>query len=133
MLRQEPTQTLPLKLLKEATIHFYCLFDESSFSDICKIIELKELNWLRKHMKNVRSSQPCLSMNFCTEFSKALFQWIFVLNSAKHKFFPVSIVKVKDSFRSTCSNFRASLKKDLECFNFRATTFNHQSPFLLKQ
>ena len=22
-------------------------------------------------MKNVRSSQPCTSMNFCTEFSKA--------------------------------------------------------------
>ena len=32
-------------------------------------------------MKNVRSSQPCISMNFCTEFSK-------------HKFFPVSIVKM---------------------------------------
>ena len=23
-------------------------------------------------MKNVRSSQPCISMNFCTEFGKAL-------------------------------------------------------------
>ena len=33
MLRQKPTQVLPLKLLKEATIHFYCLFDESRFSD----------------------------------------------------------------------------------------------------
>ena len=28
----------------------------------------KELNWLCKHMKNVRSCQPCTSMNF---FSKA--------------------------------------------------------------
>ena len=44
-------------------------------------MELKELNWLCKHMKNFRSSQPCTSMNFCTEFS------------VKHKFFHVSIVK----------------------------------------
>ena len=28
MFRQKPTQVLPKKLLKEATIHFYCLFDE---------------------------------------------------------------------------------------------------------
>ena len=34
-------------------------------------MELKELNSLSKHMKNVRSSQPCISMNFCIEFSKA--------------------------------------------------------------
>ena len=67
MSRQKPTQVL----LKEATIHFYCLFDESGFSDICKIMELKELNWLCQHTKNVRSSQPCTSMNFCIEFSKA--------------------------------------------------------------
>ena len=64
MLRQKPTQVLPQMLLKEATIHFYCLFDELHFSDICTIIELKELNLLRKHMKNVRSSQRCISMNF---------------------------------------------------------------------
>ena len=37
---------------------------------------IKELNWLCKHMKNVRRSQPCISMIF---FSK-------------HKFFHVSIV-----------------------------------------
>ena len=49
------------------------------FSDICTIIELKELNWLCKHTKNVKSSQPCI-------------QWIFVLNQVKHKFFHVSIV-----------------------------------------
>ena len=35
MLRQKPTQVLPEKLLKEATINFYCLYDESRFSDIC--------------------------------------------------------------------------------------------------
>ena len=44
MLRKKPTQILPLKLLKETTVHFYCLFDESRISDICKIMELKELN-----------------------------------------------------------------------------------------
>ena len=71
MLRQKSTQILPEKLLKEATIHFYCLFDESRFSDICAIMELKELNLLCKHMKIVRSSQPCISVNICTEFSKA--------------------------------------------------------------
>ena len=36
-----------------------------------RIMELKELNWLCKHIKNVRPSQPCISMNFCTKFSKA--------------------------------------------------------------
>ena len=41
MLRQKPAQVL---LLKEATIHFYCLFNDSRFSDICTIMELKELN-----------------------------------------------------------------------------------------
>ena len=33
-------------------------------------MELKELNWLCKHMKNVRSSQTYISMNFCSELSK---------------------------------------------------------------
>ena len=44
MLRQKQTQILPQKLLKEETIHFYCLFDESRFSDICTVMELKEPN-----------------------------------------------------------------------------------------
>ena len=44
MLRQNPTQVLSQKFLKEATIQFYYLFDESRFSDICTIMELKELN-----------------------------------------------------------------------------------------
>ena len=55
MLGQKPTQVFPWKLLKEA--------DESRLSDICMTIGLKELNWLCKHMKNVRSSQPCILMN----------------------------------------------------------------------
>ena len=58
--------------MKEATIHFYCLFDESRFSDICTIMELEELNSLCKHMKNVRSSQPCIQMNFCTKASSSM-------------------------------------------------------------
>ena len=33
MLRQKPAQILPWKLLKKAIIPFYCLFDESRFSD----------------------------------------------------------------------------------------------------
>ena len=35
-----------VKVLKDVTIHFYCLFDESRFSDICAMMELKELNSL---------------------------------------------------------------------------------------
>ena len=60
-----------VKVTERSNHSFYCLFDESRFSDICRIMELKELNSLCKHMKNVRCSQPCISMNFCTEFSKA--------------------------------------------------------------
>ena len=44
MLRQKPTQVLPLKLLKEATIHFCYILDEVRISDICMMMELKELN-----------------------------------------------------------------------------------------
>ena len=48
MLRQKPIQDLSQKLLKEATTHFYYILDESRFSDLCTIKELKELNWLCK-------------------------------------------------------------------------------------
>ena len=43
MLKQKLTQILPYNLLKEATIYFHCLFDESRFSEICTIMELKNL------------------------------------------------------------------------------------------
>ena len=62
----------------ERSNYSFLLFGESRFSDICTILELKEPNWLCKHMKNVRSSQTCISMNL-------------VLTSVKHKFFHVSI------------------------------------------
>ena len=42
---------------------------------------LKELYWLCKHMKTL-------------EAAKLVFQWIFVLNSVKHKFFHVSTVNL---------------------------------------
>ena len=54
--------------------YFYCLLDESCFSGICTIIELNELNWLCKHMKNFRRNQPCILMNFCTELSSSM--WV---------------------------------------------------------
>ena len=42
-------------------------------------MEFVELICLSKYMKKVRSSQPCISINSCTELSKT-------------QFFPVSIV-----------------------------------------
>ena len=49
-------------------------------------MELKELNWLCKHEKYQKQQT---------------FQWIFVLNSIKHKFFNVSIInqRFSDVFR----------------------------------
>ena len=44
MLKQKLTQILLYKLLKETTIHFYCLLGKSRFSDVCTIMKLKELN-----------------------------------------------------------------------------------------
>ena len=78
MLRQKPTQVLTQKLLKETAIHFYCLFDESRFSDIWTIMELKKLD--------------CVNMWKMSETANLVFQWIFVLNLVKQKFVHVSIV-----------------------------------------
>ena len=64
MLRQKPALVLPQMLLKEATIHFYCLFDGITFFRHLYDNGLKELNRLCKHMKNVKSSQLCISMKF---------------------------------------------------------------------
>ena len=82
MLRQTKKPSSFAVKVPERSNHLFLLsIWWTRYSDICTIIELKELNWLCKHMKNVRSSQPCISMNF-------------VLNSAKHKFLShVSIVK----------------------------------------
>ena len=67
------TKTNPnfaVNLLKGATIHFY---RQTS----ALIMEYTEHNWLCKHMKKIRSSQPVIP----------------VLNWVKHQSFPVSIVK----------------------------------------
>ena len=50
------------------------IFTAYLMNDICTIIELKELNCLCKHTKKVRSSQSCISMNFCTEWSSSM--WV---------------------------------------------------------
>ena len=63
MLRQKPIPDLSQKLLKEATTHFYYIFDESRFSDLCTIMELKELNWLCKQTYEKRQKQPTLYFN----------------------------------------------------------------------
>ena len=64
-------------MLKGATIHFYCLFDELHFQTSVIIMECIEFNWLCKHIKKIKSSQPAIP----------------VLNWVKHHPFPVSIVK----------------------------------------
>ena len=80
MLRKKTNSSFAVKLLKEKTIHFYCLSDESRFSDTYTIMELDELNWLCKHMKT-------------SEAANLVLHWIFVLNSVKEKLLHVSIVK----------------------------------------
>ena len=70
------------------------------FSDICTILELKELNWLCKHMENVRTDQPCIWM-------------IFVLNSVKHKFFHVSIVTKIEHIRNNLNRIVWHLVKNV--------------------
>ena len=79
MLRQKPTQIFALKVTERSN-HSFLLFDASCFLDICTKIELKELNWLCKHMKTSGAAN-------------LVFQRIFVLNSVKLKFSHVSIVK----------------------------------------
>ena len=73
MLRQKPTQVLPWKLLKKATIHLFCLFDESRFSGISVRID-------------------CVNIWKTSEAANLVFQWIFLLKSVKHKLSHVSIV-----------------------------------------
>ena len=105
MLRQKPNQVLPQMLLKEATIHFYCLLDESCFSDNCTIKELKELNWLWRHMKNVRSSQPCISMNVCTESSSSIWVSLIELNMRNNFVYITVSIYHCNSFKVSYSFF----------------------------
>ena len=61
-------------MLKGATINFYCLFDESHFSNICNVImECIELNWLSKPMKKIRSSEAAiLVLNWVKQFFQCI-------------------------------------------------------------
>ena len=64
-------QFCPKTCTKEQPFIF-CLFGESSFSNICTLyvtMECIELNWLCKHMKSVRSSQTSISIKSWTELS----------------------------------------------------------------
>ena len=72
-------------MLKRATIHFECLFDESQLSNICTDngICIIELNWFCKHVKRVRSSQQAIPvLNWVKHGQPA----ILVLNSVKRSF-----------------------------------------------
>ena len=56
------------------------------FQMSCTIMELKELH--------------CINIWKASEAANFVFQWFFVLNSVKHKFFYVSIVKQTCSFKT---------------------------------
>ena len=74
-------------------------------SATCKRI----LNWLCEHMKNVRSN--------------LVFQWIFVQNSVKHKFFHVSIVKdVSIAFRGFSKTLSKQVARQVDYFVFKPIT-----------
>ena len=70
---QKPNQILLYNLLKGATVHFYCLFDEWSF------------------MEGIELKIDCVNIWKCSETAKLLLQIILVLNWIK-QFSPVSIV-----------------------------------------
>ena len=70
MLRKKTNSSFAVKVTERSSHSFLLCIWWITFLDTYTIMELEELNWLCKHMKNVRSSQPCTSLNFCTEFSK---------------------------------------------------------------
>ena len=84
-------------MLKGATIHFYYLFDDSTFfKHLCYnyvIMECIPLNWLYKYMKKVRSRQAA----------------IFVLNWVKHSF----SLRVSSTSRRTTVSFVKQFSSDI--------------------
>ena len=84
-------------MLKGATIHFYCLYLMNHTSVL--IIECLELNWLCKHIKRIRSSQPAIP----------------VLNWVKHESFPESIVKGYLRYKTTLCH---KAVRDVQLMNF---------------
>ena len=58
-------------MVKGATIHFLAIWSRILFKHQCSLLicetECIKLNWLCKHMKMIRSSQPYISINPFTE------------------------------------------------------------------
>ena len=93
------------------------------------IIELKELNWSCKHMKKFRSSQPCISINFCTGSSSP--KWVSLNSLAKHdpiysyRLLPEQLIKsvLQNSENSYSENFK-SHEKVMEFFFSKVAGYN---------
>ena len=83
VLRQKLIQILPWTCWKKQPSIFTVYLMNHIFQTSVLIMECIELNWLRKHMKKIRSSKPAIP----------------VLNWVKHKPFPLSIVNLWDIFR----------------------------------
>ena len=97
-LRKDVFQCLDInqtKFCDKTTIYFHCLFDESHFQTSVLSIRdnecIMELNWLWKHIKKVRSSQPA----------------IIVLNWIKYRF---------SLWVSLTSNVNKDIEKVFICF-----------------
>ena len=52
-----------------------------------------EINWLCKHRKKVRSSQTCISINFCTKLSKTKFSLWVLLSQSKCSLEPKNFLR----------------------------------------
>ena len=93
-------------------IHFYCLLDKSRI-------------WLCKYMKNVRSSQPCISMNFCTESSSSTWtslSWLIKGGSCCHVFQRTGRVSKTDKWSGRAIDFET--ENVIRCFSvFRGHPF----------
>ena len=81
-------------------------------------------------MKSVRSSQPCISMNFCTEFSKAqVFPWNIVKNTYFVEIMVTSVISqnkklkkiVKLSIADRCTG--CGFKESCLAWNFHKWIF----------
>ena len=86
---------------------------------------IKDFNWLCKHMKNVRSRQPCISMIFCAESGTSM--WVSLSRLERHIFMmsgKCALVKVFKYFLD-CSWWHFFV------FSFEKTIFYFSCRFLL--
>ena len=81
LLRQKLTQILPQNLLKGATIYLM----NHIFQASVLIMECTELNWLCKHIKKIRSSQPSIPVLNWVKCLSSLFLWVSLSNTKKVK------------------------------------------------